>query len=233
MTPYEGKAKRVSPEAPGAVSIFFKNDATAFNGQKHAQFEGKGALNAEISTRLFKYLATKGVKTHFLEKTGPETLRCLSVEIIPIEVVVRFAVAGSLAKRTGLPDGTPVDPPLVELYFKSDPLGDPMLNDEHVAMMKLCTPAELGEIREQARHAAGLLRTRFAAAGISLIDLKFEFGRADGKIILADEISPDTCRFHDAKTGVSLDKDTFRKDSGDLLAAYREVLTRLDRAGVH
>lgn len=233
MQTYEGKAKIVTPQGANEVSIFFKNDATAFNGVKKASFEEKGHLNAEITTRLFRKLEASGIKTHFISRTDERTLRCRAVTIVPLEVVVRFKVAGSLKKRTGLADGAAVTPPIVELYFKNDALGDPLFNDEHVQFLKLATPAEVATLKAMALKTALALRDLLAKARIDLVDLKFEYGRtSDGEILLADEISPDTCRLRDLDTGASLDKDNFREDKGDLLTAYREVLKRLDVAGI-
>jgi phosphoribosylaminoimidazole-succinocarboxamide synthase len=230
-TAYEGKAKRVIPRPDGIVHIFYKDDATAFNGERHEKFAGKGRLNSEVTERLFEYLAGRGITTHHLGRIDDRTLAAHEVEIIPIEAVVRFKAAGSLQKRTGLPYLSAFDPPIVEFYYKRDDLGDPMINDDHVDRLGLATPAETELIREQARRAAIELRTLFAGAGVDLIDLKFEYGRtAEGEVILADEISPDTCRFRDIETGEILDKDLFRFDQGDLLSGYRKLLDRLDDA---
>ena len=228
---YEGKAKRVIPRSPGEVAIYFKDDATAFNGQKHAQFAGKGELNSQISERLFVFLEKSGVRTHHLGRLDDRTLLAKAAKILPLEVVVRFRVAGSLQKRTGLAENTACEPPIVEMYYKRDDLGDPILNEDHIRLLGAATPDEVQALKGLALDTAGKLRRLFEHAGISLVDLKFEFGRtAAGEIVLADEISPDTCRFRDAKTGVILDKDRFRRDLGDLLEGYREVLARLDRA---
>lgn len=228
---YEGKAKRVVPQPDGTAHILYKDDATAFNGRRHEQFSGKGALNSRITEMLFEYLADRGIATHHLGRVDERTLSARLVEIVPIEAVVRFKVAGSLEKRTGLDYLTVCEPPIVEFYFKRDDLGDPMINDEHVALLGLATQGEADEIREAARTAALLLRDLFTGAGIDLVDLKFEFGRSgDGAMLLADEISPDTCRFRDLETGEILDKDLFRFDQGDLLAGYRKLLERLEAA---
>jgi len=228
---YEGKAKRVTPRPDGTVLIHYKDDATAFNGERHEQFAGKGALNSQITELLFDHLARRGITTHHIGRVDDDTLEARQVEIIPIEAVVRFKVAGSLQKRTGLPYLTVMDPPIVEFYYKRDDLGDPMINDDHVDRLGLATSEEAETIRTESRKAAIELRTLFAGAGIDLVDLKFEFGRtAEGEVILADEISPDTCRFRDMETGEILDKDLFRFDEGDLLAGYRKLLARLDHA---
>ena len=226
---YEGKAKRVIPQPDGTAHIIYKDDATAFDGKRHQLFEGKGTLNSLISERLFDHLSSRGVRTHHLGRVDERTLQAELVEIIPIEAVVRFKVAGSLQKRTGLDYLTSSEPPIVEFYYKRDDLGDPMINDDHVRLLGLASPEEADRIRELSRLAAGELRDLFAAAGIDLVDLKFEFGRTrDGELILADEISPDTCRFRDTDTGEILDKDLFRFDEGDLLSGYRTLLDRLE-----
>jgi phosphoribosylaminoimidazole-succinocarboxamide synthase len=228
---YEGKAKRVTPRPDGTVLIFYKDDATAFNGERHEQFTGKGALNSQITELLFDHLAARGITTHHLGRFDERTLQARRVEIIPIEAVVRFKVAGSLQKRTGLDYLTAVEPPIVEFYYKRDDLGDPMINDDHVDRLGLATAKEADTIREESRRAANELRVLFARAGIDLVDLKFEFGRTPGgEVILADEISPDTCRFRDMETGEILDKDLFRFDEGDLLSGYRKLLDRLGGA---
>jgi phosphoribosylaminoimidazole-succinocarboxamide synthase len=227
---YEGKAKRVLARGDGTVDLIFKDDATAFDGARHAEFVGKGPLNSDISERLFRYLEGRGITTHHLGRVDERTLHARQVEIIPIEAVVRFKVAGSLQKRTGLDYMTPCEPPVVEFYFKRDDLGDPPINDDHVRLLGIATPDEAESIREQSRRAAAELRDLFAEAGIDLVDLKFEFGRLpDGEVLLADEITPDTCRFRDMETGEILDKDLFRLDRGDLIAGYRRLLDHLRR----
>jgi phosphoribosylaminoimidazole-succinocarboxamide synthase len=228
---YEGKAKRVTPQADGTAHIYFKDDATAFDGKRHELFPGKGVLNSQVTERLFNHLAARGIPTHHLGRVDERTLEARLVEIILIEAVVRYKVAGSLQKRTGLEYLTPCDPPIVEFYYKRDDLGDPMINDDHVRQLGLANPEECEVIRRLSVQAAGELRDLFLAADIDLVDLKFEFGRTDdGEVILADEISPDTCRFRDLHTGEILDKDLFRFDEGDLLGGYRTLLDRLDQA---
>lgn len=226
---YEGKAKRVRRLPDGMAEVFFKDDATAGNGKKRATFSGKGALCCRISELLLKHLARAGIATHFAASIDERTMHVRAVEIIPLEVVVRFQVAGSLALRTGLPRGTAVEPPIIELYYKRDDLGDPLLNDDHVRMLGLATDGEISTLRRLAMHAALSLRDRLLRADIALYDLKFEFGRAGGALLLADEISPDTCRFRDVKTGQVLDKDVFRLDLAELVPTYREVLARLEK----
>ncbi len=227
---YEGKAKRVSKRSGGEVAIYYKDDATAFNGQKHEVFAGKGELNSQITELLFGYLEKAGITTHHKGRLDERTLLAHAVAIIPLEVVVRFKVEGSLQKRTGLAAGTRCEPPIVELYYKRDDLGDPMLNDDHVHLLGLASSAELATLRQLAVLAAGKLKQLFDRADLDLFDLKFEFGNTeDGRLLLADEVSPDTCRLRDAKTGTVFDKDRFRRDLGDLLEGYREVYGRLRR----
>lgn len=230
--PYEGKAKRVRLLPNGSAEIYFKDDATAGNGKKRASFAGKGALCCRISELLLRYLEGQGIRTHFKGSLDERTQLVQRVEIIPLEVVVRFQVAGSLALRTGLAKGTPCEPPICELYYKRDDLGDPLLNDEHVRLLGLASADELHRLRELALTAATLLRALLLPAGIALYDLKFEFGRADGALLLADEISPDTCRFRDVATGQVLDKDVFRLDLAELVPTYQEVLRRLLLPGI-
>ncbi|OFW64098.1 MAG: phosphoribosylaminoimidazolesuccinocarboxamide synthase [Actinobacteria bacterium RBG_16_67_15] len=228
---YEGKAKRVISQPDGVAHIYYKDDATAFNGARHEQFEGKGTLNSQITERLFEYLTAHGIPTHHLGRIDERTLAARWVDIIPIEAVVRFKVAGSLAKRTGLDYLTACDPPIVEMYYKRDDLGDPLINDDHIRLLGIATPDERDWIRAMSRRAAEALRDLFLRVGIDLVDLKFEFGRTgEGDLVLADEVSPDTCRFRDVASGEILDKDLFRFDQGDLLAGYRKLLAHLDRA---
>lgn len=226
---YEGKAKRVRRLQGGMAEVFFKDDATAGNGKKRATFPGKGALCCRISELLLQHLSQQGIATHFAASIDDRTMHVRAVEIIPLEVVVRFQVAGSLALRTGLPKGTVCPAPIVEFYYKRDDLGDPLLNDDHVHMLGLATGAELATLRRLALQAAMVLRDHLLRADIALYDLKFEFGRAGGALLLADEISPDTCRFRDVKTEQVLDKDVFRLDLAELVPTYREVLTRIEK----
>lgn len=228
---YEGKAKRVVSQPDGTAHIYYKDDATAFNGQRHDQFAGKGTLNSQITERLFEYLAGRGIPTHHIGRVDERTLAANWVDIIPIEAVVRFRVAGSLQKRTGLDYLTECDPPVIELYYKRDDLGDPLINDDHIRLLGIADPSDVEWIRDMSQGAAEALRELFHKAGIDLVDLKFEFGHtSDGRLVLADEVSPDTCRFRDLATGEILDKDLFRFDEGDLLAGYRKLLAHLDRA---
>jgi len=231
MASYEGKAKLVTPVDDAVVHIRFKDDATAFNGVKKDRFAGKGALNSQVSERVFRFLEDRGVATHHIERIDEVTLAARRVTIIPLEVVVRFQVAGSLQKRTGLEYGAAVEPPVVEFYFKRDDLGDPILAPDHIRLLGLASEAELEELRQRGLAAAGALRELMGQAGVDLVDIKFEFGRTPGgELVLADEVSPDTCRFRDRETGEILDKDLFRLDEGDLLTGYQRLLDRLDTA---
>jgi phosphoribosylaminoimidazole-succinocarboxamide synthase len=231
METYEGKAKRVVRRQDDTVELHYKDDATAFNGVKHAQFQGKGALNSQITEKLFGYLTARGVRNHHLGRIDELTLHAEAVTIILLEAVGRFKVAGSLQKRTGLEYLAECSPPIIEFYYKRDDLGDPLLNSEHIRLLGVATEEECATIHGLTLDASLKLRELFAKVGIDLVDLKFEFGRtAKGELILADEISPDTCRFRDAKTGEILDKDLFRFDGGDLLDGYRKLAERLDEA---
>jgi len=225
---YEGKAKIVyETNRPGVIIQYFKDDATAFNALKKGTIVGKGVVNNRMSAALFERLGRGGVPTHYLETLSDREMLCHRLDIIKIETIVRNIVAGSLAKRTGLEEGTPIKQPIVELYYKSDPLGDPMLNDDHVRMLKLATPAELGWIRRMALRINGVLRPHLLKHGLVLVDFKLEFGRAGGRLYLGDEISPDTCRLWDRETRERLDKDRFRQDLGGVEEAYQEVYRRL------
>ena len=234
---YEGKAKRVyATDSPDYVIFEYKDDATAFNGQKHAQISGKGELNTAISTAIFERLAAVGVSSHFVRRLGPNEQLCRRVQIIPLEVIVRNRAAGSMAKRLGLEEGAPLHATVLELSFKDDALGDPLISEYHAVALGLVSFAEVEAIWRAARRVNAELRAAFAAAGMELVDFKLEFGRDPAlppgpqNIILADEISPDTCRLWDMQTGERLDKDRFRRDLGPLLDGYREVLRRLGAA---
>jgi len=225
---YEGKAKIVyATSDPRLIVQYFKDDATAFNALKRGTIVGKGVINNRLSAALFERLERAKVPTHYLRTLSDREMLCRRLDIIKIETIVRNVVAGSLAKRTGLDEGTPIRQPIVELYYKSDPLGDPMLNDDHVRMLKLATPAELGWIRRMALRINGVLRPHLLKRGLVLVDFKLEFGRAGGRLYLGDEISPDTCRLWDRETRERLDKDRFRQDLGGVEEAYQEVYRRL------
>lgn len=226
---YEGKAKQLLvSEAADQYVQRFKDDATAFNGEKFAQFEGKGALNNAISSFLLGKLEEAGINTHFLGRQNATDMAIQKLEIVPLEIVVRNFVAGSLKRRTGLAEGSEVEPAIVETYYKKDELGDPILADAHIRMLELCSMEDLRSIKDIALKVNEILLPLFAENGIRLVDFKMEFGfDAAGAIVLGDEISPDTSRLWDRDTGESLDKDVFRHDKGDLIEAYEEVAERL------
>jgi phosphoribosylaminoimidazole-succinocarboxamide synthase len=225
---YEGKAKIVyATSKPGVVVQYFKDDATAFNALKKGTIIGKGVVNNRMSAALFERLGKAGVPTHYLGTLSDREMLCRRLDIIKIETIVRNVVAGSLAKRTGLEEGTPIKQPIVELYYKSDPLGDPMINDDHVRMMALAKPTELAWMKRTALGINSVLRPHMLKRDLLLVDFKLEFGRAGGKLYLGDEISPDTCRLWDRATREKLDKDRFRRDLGGVEDAYQEVYRRL------
>ena len=227
---YEGKAKIMfSTEKEDEVRVYFKDDATAFNGIKKAQIDNKGILNNSITTMLYQLLEKKGIKTHFIKKLSDREQLCKKVEIVPLEVIVRNVAAGSMAKRYGIAEGTELKTTVFELSYKNDDLGDPLINDSHAVAMGLTTHEELSKIYDSASEINDILREVFFKVDINLIDFKLEFGRFNGEIILADEISPDTCRFWDVKTGEKLDKDRFRRDLGNVTEAYEEILSRINK----
>jgi phosphoribosylaminoimidazole-succinocarboxamide synthase len=225
---YEGKAKKVfETDSPDYVIVDYKDDATAFNGVKRGTIVGKGVVNNAVSNHLFKLLESKGIPTHFAEQISDRETIVKRVEIVPVEVIVRNIAAGSLAKRIGYPEGTKMKSTVLEYCYKNDELGDPMINDYHIRAMGLATDAEMAKIAEYSLKVNGILTEYLAGLGIELIDFKLEFGRFKGEILLADEISPDTCRFWDSKTKEKLDKDRFRRDLGSVEEAYQEILRRL------
>jgi len=226
---YEGKAKQVYAAAePGHVRIHFKDDATAFNGEKRASVRGKGEVNARISARLFAEVEAAGVPTHFRRALGPRDHLCLAVDIVPIEVVVRNRAAGSFCRRFGRPEGEALARPLVELFYKSDALGDPPMADEHALLFGWACAWELAYLRDAALRVNACLQSFWGGHGIELVDFKLEFGRAGaGRLLLADEITPDGSRLWDRATGARLDKDVFRRDLGDLGATYQALLARV------
>jgi phosphoribosylaminoimidazole-succinocarboxamide synthase len=225
---YEGKAKKVwSTASPDEVVMEFKDDATAFNGQKRGQIVGKGAVNARVSAELFRHLETAGIPTHFLRQLDERRLLVRRLTMIPLEVIARNIVAGSLAQRTGLAEGTILDRPVVEIYYKNDALGDPLFNDDHVLLMKAATAETLAALKDRARRINDVLRAFFLERDLLLVDFKLEFGLFDGRLLLGDEITPDTCRLWDRTTHEKLDKDRFRRDLGGVEDAYREVLRRV------
>lgn len=226
---YEGKAKKVYTTEDSEVYIVsYKDDATAFNGLKKGTIEGKGAINNKVTNHLMKLLVSKGVPTHFIKQLNDRETAVKKVNIVPLEVIVRNIAAGSLSKRLGLPEGTKLASTVLEFCYKDDALGDPMVNEYHIAAMQIATKEEIEKITEYSFKINDILTDYLKDLGIELIDFKLEFGRtSDGKIILADEISPDTCRFWDSKTHEKLDKDRFRRDLGGVEDAYKEILKRL------
>ncbi|MGE0644644.1 MAG: phosphoribosylaminoimidazolesuccinocarboxamide synthase [Nitrospira sp.] len=225
---YEGKAKKVfSTEHPDQVVQYFKDDATAFNAQKRGTIIEKGVVNNRVSERLFQLLEQSGIRTHFVERLNEREMLTKKVRIVPVEVVVRNVVAGSLAKRLGLKEGNRIDPAIVEFYYKDDALGDPLVNDDHLRLLNVATPGVLRELRELGHAVNKVLNPFFVERKMQLVDFKLEFGVFHNKLILADEISPDTCRFWDMETGESMDKDRFRRDMGKIEEAYQEVLKRV------
>jgi len=228
---YEGKAKKVyACTDPDIVMVEYKDDATAFNGLKKGTIMGKGVINNRCSNMLFKLLEQQGIPTHYVEEISPNQTFVKKVQIVPLEVIIRNVAAGSLSKRLGIPEGSDLKTTVLEFCYKDDALGDPMINDYHALAMGLATEEEIAKIKEMAFRINGILKEFFRGLGIDLIDFKLEFGRYKGDIILADEISPDTCRFWDSATKEKLDKDRFRRDLGGVEDAYREIMSRLSGA---
>ena len=231
MLLYEGKAKQIYfTENENEFIVYFKDDATAFNGEKKAEISSKGILNNKISTIMFEMLHDKQIKTHFIKNLSEREMLVKKVEILPLEVIVRNITAGSFCKRVGIEEGLVLDEPIFEICYKNDEYGDPMLNDDHAVAMKLATRDELKFLREETLKINEVMKEFFLKMGLKLVDFKLEFGKdAEGNIILADEISPDTCRLWDVDTNEKLDKDRFRRDLGDLVEGYEEVLARLNK----
>ncbi len=225
---YEGKAKRVyTTDNPDLVIQYFKDDATAFNAKKRGTIVSKGVLNNQMSEAFFRLLESEGVPTHFVERLNDREMLVKRLDIIPVETVVRNIIAGSLAKRLGLEEGKSLPAPIVEYYYKSDPLDDPMINEWHVTVLGYATAAELKELTQMALKVNSVLLPFLEQRGILLVDMKLEFGRHHGQILLGDEICPDTCRFWDAQTRRKLDKDRFRQDLGGVEEAYQEMYRRV------
>ena len=225
---YEGKAKKIyATEDKDTVIVYYKDDATAFNGAKKSQIDQKGILNNSITSAIFEMLNNKGIKTHFIKKLNDREQLCKRVEIVPLEVIVRNVAAGSMAKRLGLEEGRELKTTIFEICYKNDELGDPLINDYHAVALGLASFDELEEMYSITSNINNILKDFFIKQNIKLIDFKIEFGRYNGEIILADEISPDTCRFWDAKTNEKLDKDRFRRDLGNVEEAYVEILNRI------
>ena len=225
---YEGKAKKVyETEDDQYFIVSYKNDATAFNGKKKGTIEGKNRVNNLMSAKLFEVLEEKGIETHFVKVIEEHEMIVKRLEIILVEVIVRNVAAGGLAAKLGLEEGTPLSKPVVEYCLKSDALSDPMINEDHIAVLNLATEEEMKTIKESALKINEVLLSFFKERELSLVDFKLEFGRFQGKVILGDEISPDTCRLWDMKTGERMDKDRFRRDLGSVEESYQEVLKRV------
>lgn len=229
---YEGKAKKLfETDDPGLVIVSYKDDATAFNGQKKGTIEAKGEINNRMSNLLMKMLEEKGIRTHFVKELNSRETLVKRVSIIPLEVIVRNISAGSFSSRFGVEEGIVFDSPTIEFSYKNDALGDPLINSYHVAALKLATAEEIAAVKDTAFRVNSEMKSFWAERGVTLVDFKLEFGRlADGTVVLADEISPDTCRLWDSATKKKLDKDRFRRDLGGVAEAYREIMSRLERS---
>lgn len=225
---YEGKAKKVyATDDPDCVIVTYKDDATAFNGQKRGTIVGKGVVNNKVSNHFFKLLESKGIPTHYVEQLSDRETVVIKVDIVPVEVIVRNKAAGSFSKRMGVEEGTQLKCAILEYSYKNDELGDPFINSYYVRALGLATDEEMDTIKNISFKVNDILKEYLTGFGVELIDFKLEFGRFHGRIILADEISPDTCRFWDIETGKKLDKDRFRRDLGDVEEAYKEIISRL------
>ena len=226
---YEGKAKKVfATEDPNVVIVDYKDDATAFNGVKKGTIVGKGVINTRMSNHMMRKLEAEGIPTHLIEELSDRETAVKKVTIVPLEVIIRNISAGSFAKRYGVEEGIPFEEPTIEFSYKNDDLGDPLINAYHAVALKLATWDEINQIKDYAFRINTLLKSFLKSVGIDLVDFKLEFGKtADGQIVLADEISPDTCRLWDEVTHEKLDKDRFRRDMGGVEDAYQEVMRRL------
>ena len=231
MLLYEGKAKQVySTDNENEYIVYYKDDATAFNGEKKASIQSKGILNNKICTIMFETLEKAGIKTHFIKALSDREQLVKKVTILPLEVIVRNITAGSFCKRYGVEEGIVLDKPIFEMSYKNDEYGDPLVNDDHAIALKLATQEEIDYIREQTLKINEIMKEFFLKLNLKLVDFKLEFGKdTDGNIILADEISPDTGRLWDVNTNEKLDKDRFRRDLGDLIQGYEEVLSRMSK----
>lgn len=227
---YEGKAKQIyETDDKDLIIMHYKDDATAFNGIKKAQITDKGVLNNRITEIIFEELIKEGIPTHFVKKLNDRDQLCKKVTIFPLEVIVRNIIAGSMAKRLDIKEGTHIQNTVYELCYKNDHLGDPLINEHHAVALGIATYDELNTIYSLTMKINEILKRIFGSIGITLVDFKIEFGKTnDGEIVLADEISPDTCRFWDSKTEEKLDKDRFRRDLGNVIEAYHEILNRLE-----
>lgn len=228
---YEGKAKKIyATDEPDKVIVYYKDDATAGNGEKKGTIADKGIINNELTSYLFEMLASQGVKTHFIEKLNDREQLCWKLDIVPLEVITRNIIAGSMAKRLGLEEGTMPKKMIQEFSYKDDDLGDPLINSDHAVAIGAATEEEVAEILEVTAKINQILSDAFKKEGILLVDFKIEFGRdKDGNLMLADEITPDTCRLWDAETKKKLDKDRFRRDMGGIEEAYKEILHRITK----
>ena len=225
---YEGKAKKVfATDDEDIVIVDYKDDATAFNGLKKGTIAGKGVINNKMSNMMFRIMEQHGIPTHFFEELSDRETAVKKVQIVPLEVIIRNTAAGSFSKRYGVPEGTKLPSTVLEFSYKNDELGDPLINDSQALAMQLATPEEIDTIKNMALRVNEVMKEFFKTFNINLIDFKLEFGRFHGQIVLADEISPDTCRFWDMTTGEKLDKDRFRRDMGGVEDAYKEVFARL------
>lgn len=228
---YEGKAKKVfATEDPDVVIVDYKDDATAFNGEKKGTIVGKGVINNRMTNHVFQLLEKEGVPTHYIKELSDRETAVKKVEIVPLEVIIRNIAAGSFSKRLGVKEGTPFKQPTIEFSYKNDELGDPLINSYFALALELATEEEIETIKKYAFKVNEVLKAYFLKADIELVDFKIEFGRYKGEILLADEISPDTCRLWDVHTHEKLDKDRFRRDLGNVEEAYQEVFKRLGLA---
>ncbi len=225
---YEGKAKILyTTDNPDLLIQYFKDDATAFNAKKKGTIDEKGVFNNQISTKMFQFLGSQGIPTHFEKSLSDREMLVKRVEIVQVEVIIRNRAAGSLCRLLGIEEGRTLEKPILEFCYKRDDLGDPLINEDHILALKLATPEEIKVIREYTLKINDLMKKFFLSLKLELIDFKLEFGRYKGKVILADEISPDTCRLWEVGTGMKMDKDRFRHDLGNIKEAYQEVLNRI------
>ena len=225
---YEGKAKKVfATDDPDVVIVSYKDDATAFNGVKKGTIQGKGVINNRMTNLVFQKFEAAGIPTHFIEELNDRETAVKKVEIVPLEVIIRNVAAGSFSKRMGVEEGRELLCPILEFSYKNDDLGDPFINDDYALALGLATKEEIGQIRSYTFKINEIMKEYFLNAGMRLIDFKIEFGRYHGQIVLADEVSPDTCRLWDVNTNEKLDKDRFRRDLGNVEEAYNEVFRRL------
>ncbi|MBP5167456.1 MAG: phosphoribosylaminoimidazolesuccinocarboxamide synthase [Oscillospiraceae bacterium] len=229
---YEGKAKKVfATDDPELLIVSYKDDATAFNGQKRGTIEGKGIINNKMSNALMRLLQKHGIPSHYVEELSERDTLVKRVKIIPLEVIIRNISAGSFAQRYGVDEGIVFASPTIEFSYKNDALGDPLINEYHALALSLVSKEELETVKDLAFGINEVLKSFWASCGVTLVDFKLEFGRlSDGTVVLADEISPDTCRLWDSETGKKLDKDRFRRDLGGVEDAYREIMARAEQA---